>query len=640
MKNINNTSNAIQIDYFDNIEIKLTSEVKNFHAGTISKNQILETFKRIDTLPFSNINIKFSDDIWDFRYTTNLPISNHALVFKFNNKSNYCEILKMYVLNEIIKKATKIRVLNNKFRVISKYLTFFENEGYTTFDKIPKSSYKKFLKSLETTCSYNTICSYNGIMLLFIEFYERTFKELKDQNIKKYLGNKDLSKIKNIKESNKTPEVPIEYFPIFIDGIKKIMRNDNETNEDRITAASIILFTQIGFRTSEMLTLKANSLKSIYSPNKNKKLYYINFLSFKHGKGENGSTIAHTYINDLSLEAYNILMELCKDNRERLNTDILFVTKLQNNKQYASTTYSVRYRKFIVRHWKELKCLNIDNEYENLESIEVRNIFKRAKDGTYNYDRNADWAKDLKMDDRIFYPAIRQFRVSVCTNLYRQHIPMHYIKKHMNHLSEDMTSYYIRPKENIEKEYSETIYRAVYKDGSKMLGKNADAFIEKINEFINENNLNIKNNIDEVVDIISDKFPLRSKVGGLCIRCGDVIPCASNSSTDDIYCAFGMCKNHCHMFFMIDISYADYLKHLKLLKYNREHNRKKAYQKETNKLKYILENSLIPELTMLEEELNKNGKENIIKKYPQITDIVNNFDSIKEEVLLWMQNQE
>ena len=39
MKNINNTSNAIQIDYFDNIEIKLTSEVKNFHAGTISKNQ-------------------------------------------------------------------------------------------------------------------------------------------------------------------------------------------------------------------------------------------------------------------------------------------------------------------------------------------------------------------------------------------------------------------------------------------------------------------------------------------------------------------------------------------------------------------------------------------------------------------------
>lgn len=205
-----------------------------------------------------------------------------------------------------------------------------------------------------------------------------------------------------------------------------------------------------------------------------------------------------------------------------------------------------------MRHWKELQCLNIGDDYEDLSFFKVGTFFQPDKDGYYTYDKNADWAKDLQMDDRIYYPTIRQFRVSVCTSLYRQQIPLHYIRKHMNHLSEDMAAYYIRPQKNLEKEYSETIYRAVFKDGSRMLGTNGDAFVQKINEFIEQNHMNIQDDMEGVIQAVAKKFPLRSKVGGMYIRCGEVIPCASNNSTDVIYCAFGMCPNHCHMFFMAD----------------------------------------------------------------------------------------
>lgn len=636
MSQMSNSTNTLKIDSFDLVNIELTPEVSAYRSGLIPKNQILNTFKRIDKLPFSNIEIKLSDNIWDFSATTDLPISKSKLVFTFDSTSAYCEIVKMYTLNEIIKKNTKIRVLNTKVTNILRFLKTFENEGYTIFHMVPKTAFKRLFESMEDSCIYNTICAYKGQLLMFVDFYERTFEELTDKSIKKYLSDRKTAKLNDIKIANKTPEIPIDYFPIFLDGIKTIMRNVDEDPEDRITAASIILYSQIGFRTAELFTVKVDSVHSVYSPNKEKPLYYMDFISFKHGQGENGGTIAHTYINSLSLEAYNILMDLCKVHRDALGVDTLFVVEFQKNSVYSAQTYNTRYRKFILRHCKDLQCLNVGDDYENLKCFEVRTFFKLGKDGYLQYDRTADWAKDLKMTDRVYYPTIRQFRVSVCTSLYRQQIPLHYIKKHMNHLSEDMTEYYIRPTKNIEKEYSETIYRAVFKDGSKMLGKNGDAFVQKINEFIEQNNLNIKDNSKEVIETIAKKFPLRSKVGGMCIRCGEVIPCASNSSTDVIYCAFGMCPNHCHMFFMVDITYDDYLRHKDIIQYNKENGFKKAYQKEMNKLKYTIENALLPELTMLEEEIQKHGEEKILDKYPQLTYIIENFDTIKQEVVAWM----
>lgn len=636
MQQLVDSSSALKIDYFDSIGIQLIPEVETFRSGLMPKNQILEIFKRIDKLPFSNLDIRFSDDTWDFSATTDLPVSRNKLIFGFDSESAYCEPVKMYVLDKILKKNVKIRVLQGRSTFILRFLKVFEDEGYKIFSRVPKTAFIRLFDSLKDSCSYNTICAYKGYMLMFCDFYERNFEELADKSIRKFLLDRNTAKLNDIKCANKTPEVPIEYFPIFLDAVKDIMRDKDEDSEDRITAASIILYSQIGFRTAELFTVKTESIRNVYSSEKDKPLYYLDFVSFKHGTGENGGTVAHTYINALSMEAYELLEELCDANRKRLGIDTLFVTKNQKNSTFSAPSYATRYRKFILRHWKELQCLNIGNDYEDLSSVEVSVFFQPAKDGTYTYDKESGWAKPLKMDDRIYYPTITQFRVSVCTSLYRQQIPLHYIRKHMNHLSEDMAAYYIRPQKNLEKEYSETIYRAVFKDGSKMLGANGDAFVQKINEFIEQNHMNIQDDMEGVIQAVAKKFPLRSKVGGMCIRCGEVIPCASNNSTDVIYCAFGMCPNHCHMFFMVDISYEEYLQNRNTAQYNKDNGYKKAYQKELNKLKYIIEHSLMPELAMLEEELQQHGEEEILEKYPQLTYIVNHLDSIKQEVQTWI----
>ena len=170
-------NNALKIDYFDSIGIQIIPEVESFRSGLMPKNQVLETFKRIDKLPFSNLDIRFSDDTWDFSATTDLPVSKNKLVFYFNSDSAYCEPLKLYVLDAILKKNVKIRVLHNKVITVMRFLKQFEDEGYKVFSSIPKTAFKRLFDDMEDTCSYNTICAYKGHMLMFSDFYERNFEK-------------------------------------------------------------------------------------------------------------------------------------------------------------------------------------------------------------------------------------------------------------------------------------------------------------------------------------------------------------------------------------------------------------------------------------------------------------------------------
>ena len=100
-----------------------------------------------------------------------------------------------------------------------------------------------------------------------------------------------------------------------------------------------------------------------------------------------------------------------------------------------------------------------------------------------------------------------------------------------------------------------------------------------------------------------------------------------------------MCQNHCHMFFMADISYEEYLRHKDIVEYNKINNFIKAYQKERNKLLYYIEHSLLPELEALGEELQRHGQNAIINKYPQLTYIVNHYEEINQEVFAWIQKK-
>lgn len=622
-------------DEFEGLILSMTDDVKRYKTARIPKDRIIDTFRCLDKLPFDNLDISFSDNEWDFAPIISYPTSR-PVKFVFNENSIYSDILKMFVLDSIIKHKCKIVSLTSKYTTIRIFLEDAEKDGFQEVSSIPKYKYNNFL---EENRAYLTNKNYKHYLFSFVKFYETNFAKLNDPSVIEYLKDHDLSKVRSIRENNKTPEIPSEYLSNFINVCKDIMYNENEPKNDRIIAASLILYSQTGMRTGEFFTIKTNAIDEVPSPSGEEPLRYLNFLTYKNAGTDNGTINAHSYINNLSYDAYKILDEICRPYREKIGSDYLYVTSLQKKPYGNDNAFFTAYRRFVLRHAKKLKSLNINGD-NSLSDIQVKKLNKVHKNGTLEINLDLPCYDGITEDDYISYPQIRQFRVSVCTNLYRQGVPIHYIRKHMNHLSEEMSAYYIRPTQTLDQDYSETIYSAVFKDGSKMLGRNSDAFMQKVNEFIESADINIKNNVDEVIKLAANRFPLRNKVGGMCIRCGEIIPCASNNSTDEIYCAFGMCPNHCHMFFMADISYDEYCRHKEIIEYNKDNGFRKAAQKETNKIKYVVEQSLVPELDELKNEINRRGKETIIEEYPQLTEIINDFDRIYEEACLWIQEKQ
>ena len=75
-----------------------------------------------------------------------------------------------------------------------------------------------------------------------------------------------------------------------------------------------------------------------------------------------------------------------------------------------------------------------------------------------------------------------------------------------------------------------------------------------------------------------------------------------------------------------------------------EHNKTQGFirqsQKEKNKLVYVTENSLKPELEQLKDKINDKGSDWIKNKYPALIPIIDNLDTITKEVESWMKLKE
>ena len=86
---------------------------------------------------------------------------------------------------------------------------------------------------------------------------------------------------------------------------------------------------------------------------------------------------------------------------------------------------------------------------------------------------------------------------------------------------------------------------------------------------------------------------------------------------------------------MANVSYSDFKASIEIYEYNRDNGFKRQAEKELSKARHIIRNRLLPELKELESEINVKGKDNVLLKHPELTEIVDNLDDIKLEVKKW-----
>jgi integrase len=587
--------------------------------------------KKINKLPLKKGEIRFSDDIWDFNGLTLSSVARRKRTYKFcDSPDAFKDILKFFVLSQLWNQTLKIQSIQKMFAQLLQFVNYLFDQNIISIEYVTLSSIKKFI-FIQKDLQPETIKSFKKAIKLLLIFYSSNYKKLDGKEIYRYLNDYDRSKCIAQRESNKWTDIPSDYFDRLLSCMIRVMNDKSIDIDSRGIAAITILLSQTGLRLSELINCTIDSIHSTSIQNNTRISYYMTYMTSKCMHGDGVAREAYTILTPLGQSAYRALDRLYSETRRRFNSNLLFVPTGVKSVPLHETTMPRMLNKFILDYGHEIECVNMADKYPELRIQPVDILIKRTLSTQKSLSR-------YKYSDTLSIPRTHQFRVHLCSQLYEQGVSMQYIQRHMNHLSRNMTDSYVRPKKDLSKEqaYAESVLRMAVTGDAKLIGDSKDILMATIKAFIARSKFNIATDLDAIIKGLLRKVPIREKNGGICIKSGPIRDCSKDLLTDEIYCAFGMCPNHYHVFFMVDISYDRYKTLIKSMQYNTDHGFTRAAEKEKNKLQWVIKKSLLPELEELKKEIGLKGPTKIKDQHPQISWFVDNINTVYEEVTQWI----
>ncbi|WP_080848668.1 tyrosine-type recombinase/integrase [Cytobacillus gottheilii] len=617
----------------NNIQWLFPNEYDDSVLKGVTTNRIFNHIKRIDKLPIVSGEIFFSDDVWDFNSVTLERVPKRKSTFDFTKIDiAFKEQLKFFALTKVWEDKDKIQTIYKTLGNIKDFVKYLSNSDINSLEYVSPQTVKKYI-DLKSHLAPNTIRSYKNCINDFFQFYSNNYNKIDWVEINKYLNltKKESQELKAQRESNKWDTIPDEYLDNLLSCLSNIMDNQNASIDDRGISAMVILLSQTGLRNGEICDIPINSLESVKILNGTKTAYYMRYKTSKGVKGNGNFKEVNTTMTDIACRAYQTLEKIYKDRRKEINSSLLFVPLKAKTLPVTENALSRMLVNISLKHGKEIGCINVKEKYPNFHHQNIGILMERNA-------VSIEYLKNYKPTDTISTPRPHQFRVRLCNDLINQGVPIFYVQRHMNHLTKEITYGYYRREQDLakEKELAESVMKMLVTGESQVMGDGKDTLMLRINEYIKKSNLNVATDLDEIISGLTKKMPIRAKNGGICIKSGPIRECSKSDGTDNLYCAYGMCTNLFHSFFMVDINYEKYTTLLKTIKYNQEKGFKKAVEKETNKLRYIVEKFLIPELEELEKETKLKGEIHIKEKYPQISYFVDNYETIYKEVKAWL----
>lgn len=604
----------------------------SFTINQGDSNNYIEHLKKIDKLPLSKCCIYFSDNIWDFHEYTSLNVPRKDLKFNFirNVDISYIDDLKSYVLIKILENNNKIQTIHRKFNEIRKLLFFLSSNNIYSVRDIRGLDITNYIY-LNKHLSESSLKLLKGSIFDFLYIYSINFEDVISKEISEVLKQNNFGLYLATKEANKTPDIPEYFFDKLMKTFLFTTNNSIENNFLRQVGCMLLIISQTGLRPTDALLLKTDCIK-VNKTFDNKKLYYLEYYTQKGAKHDNQLIKAFTYTNDITKLAVDVLLRITESTRKIIKTDYLYLGNINSKDKIPITAET--FRKACIRYYA---CYNkmLDNTGNTDDIVKNKNLSPISIDAY----KLRSYCKDTD-DKLIFYPISKQYRVHVCTELYNKGVPLEYIKRFMAHLSDEMEGYYVRPKATTKQEdleFSKGVILDIIKEEANPIGINSNGLVEKIKDFIRKNNFNIETDANKIANELLEKIPIRAKSGGVCIKSSMFRECSDDALTDEYYCAYGVCPNIFHFYYMANISYRQFKELINNIELSKKRNHLKQVQKETNMLKTIINKKLLPELDELKKMLSKKNSNEIINKYPDLEEIILNYNDIYKEALGWIE---
>lgn len=484
--------------------------------------------------------------------------------------------------------------------------------------------------------------------------------------------------------------VPYKYLRNLIEKIEQDLDDLSISIDRRIVIGLIGIAIYTGMRCEELSLLKRGHLDELIVGDK--KIYYLRFKTFKTtGKNieyrntschieEDGAKIyrkveilGDELIENLSKTTmykayyYYYTGEYIKNKKELPQEYKTIVDNLtlevKNDlkykmKQYlwlnrygkvskGSTTLAGNIRKYFANSFESFGVDYLtDAEKQHIKSFSIEN--ERTYSRLLDIDTQKKIPFEKAKEQKFYYVNTHQLRSTLCTNLYKQNVPIDYIMKHMNHLSQDMTMYYNRVdlfvdevlecleilKDFTDNNINNTSEIKVDKD---LESQDIVEDLKRINDFLDKNKLNINSDLEKIKKILKlSNSDIVINDFGICIKSVVSGICERRKYFTQYYSKLYYGVNLLNYNFL-DLHYKRFNEQLNIYNHNLlvgcnsvEISRQKNCIKS-----YIIE-VLIKEINLLEKDIELKGRKQIQSEFIQLADIINNLDKIKKEINRWI----
>lgn len=600
--------------------------------GNSNSEHYIESLKKLNRLPFSKGEIYYSEDIWDFTAFTQLNINKKNLRFHFEDlaQSAYKDVLKNMVLLSLLENNCKIQTIQKRYANVKWFLRYVEQERHLyKVEDISINVIKDYLQKVRDEGSVTKLRDTKTYLRAFYMQYSSNFTGIASKGILDLFEQDDYKAFKAYKYEHRTDDIPKDYFDLFVSACIQFMNDKDIPFYFRGTACIYVILSQTGLRIGEILGLRTNSLRTTKIFN-GQEVNYLDYYTWKREDGNNKSTKAFTYINELSRKAYDVLMEVYEPRRQQFGLDYLYM----GGKIPSASTFPIDSEGF------KKTAFTMFAELDNRGLLRTVDLSDDVWPSVHRFNVSNGKVRSVRLNKRastLTYPSSQQFRFHCCTVLAEKGVPLEYIQRFMSHLTNDMVRYHVLPQNSPQEdmEYSLKVLKEVVSGKTTILGDNK-GIMDKINEFIEENHFRVEKDIDAICEGLAKNIPIRQKTGGVCIKSSQLRDCSIDAKTNEFYCAYSVCPNIVHFYYMADISYRQCCELQESIGINQQRGHKKQVQKERHMLYSIVSKRLAPELEDLRKVVERDGVESVIMMHPELTDIISNLKDIEKEAAEWM----
>lgn len=555
-------------------------------------------------LEIGDVKICFSDDIWDFSaIMNNTSHDKSRFRYKFSNLRTgyYNTLLKLFVYSQTMEYGINRSLIYINFQNVRKFLGYLESIKILNLEQCTETLLSRWFNQRELFLKNRSISKMKTSLKALFVFYYNVTNAPADSDILDFLN--DIPDTRAEEQANKMALLPYEFMHSLCDLLFELFKNEEDPFNKRVIGL-LCIATQSGLRPNELLNLETDCIER--ETVDGMPVTKLRYRATKQRRG-NGAVPVRTIANQKVVETVSEMLKVC-DQEDKVFSNGMDVFTLNDALKYI-----------VYHHARSLHCItDTPSPYFNGKPKEI-NV-----DGITQY---------------INFPQIKQFRVYLASEYSRRGYDAYTIAKMLGHTDPKMLNYYERPATNHIQEdpvYTDTVLHDIVGNDLKILGPKGDIYQTRIRKFVEKDKFNVQP-IDTAVNEIAAEMPIRQIPGGLCITPSINHPCEldNGKNADKLLCAYGLCKNQCHLYFHCAYHYNQFLTAIAVIRHNKKAGFKQQTEKEFNKLQTILKTLLIPELQQLQVQIEKQGSDAVAQQHPELQNIILDYDNVWKEVNLW-----